>query len=131
MPEEDKFRKVQAGSLRLCRRCGEEIELANDLDRECDIGSAPTFISVAGESRQLTRAWWELLTLLYRRRGTAVSSKAILRRQRENLRLLRKVLVGSRYEIVNHRDIGYELIATPEHLPERTTARPCSAAANG
>jgi DNA-binding response OmpR family regulator len=125
MPDED--RKVR----RLCRRCGEEIELANDLDRECDIDRHRRIISVGGQPRQLTPMSWHLFTLLYRRRGTVVSSKAILRRQRENLRQLRKVLVGSRYEIVNHRDIGYELIVTPEHLPERTTARPCSAAANG
>jgi hypothetical protein len=39
-----------------------------------------------------------------------------LRRRRENLRQLRKVLAGSRYEIVNHRDIGYELIVTPEQV---------------
>ena len=29
---------------------------------------------------------------------------------RENVRRLRKVLAGSRYEIVNHPTLGYELI---------------------
>ena len=102
---------------RLCRRCGEEIDLADDLDRQCDIDRHRHIVFVAGAPRHLTPTYWHLFTLLYRHRGTVVSSKAILRRQRENLRQLRKVLVGSRYEIVNHRDIGYELIVTSEHDP--------------
>jgi len=52
--------------------------------------------------------------LLYRDRGTVVSSATVLSRQRENLRLLRKLLVGSRYQIINHQAIGYELVVTPE-----------------
>jgi hypothetical protein len=47
-------------------------------------------IVVPGEPRQLTLTSWHLFTLLYRRRGTVVSSKALLRRQRENLRQLRR-----------------------------------------
>jgi hypothetical protein len=31
---------------------------------------------------------------------------------RENVRRLRKALAGSRYEIVNHPTLGYELIVT-------------------
>jgi hypothetical protein len=88
-------------------------------------------IFAGGQPRQLTPMSWRLFTLLYRRRGTVVSSKALLRRRRENLRQLRKVLAGSRYEIVNHRDIGYELIVTPEHVllsarpvPPKSSSRP-------
>jgi DNA-binding response OmpR family regulator len=116
MPHEDQFRNVQARSLRFCRRCGEEIELADNLDRQCDIDRHRHIIFVAGEPRQLSPTFWDLFTLLYRHRGTVVSSKALLRSQRENLRQLRNLLAGSRYEIVNHRDIGYELIVTPEHV---------------
>jgi hypothetical protein len=55
--------------------------------------------------------------LLYRRRGTVVSSEALLRPQREILSRLRKALDGSRYAIVNHRGVGYELIVTSGHDP--------------
>jgi hypothetical protein len=112
---------VPLKTLGYCRRCGEEIELADDLDSDCDIDRHRHVIFVAGQPRQLTPTFWQLFVLLYRRRGTVVSS-TLLRRQRENLRLLRKLLAGSRYQIVNHRDIGYELIVTfrpaaPESLP--------------
>jgi hypothetical protein len=43
-----------------------------------------------------------------------VSSEALLRPQREILSRLRKALDGSRYAIVNHRGVGYELIVTSE-----------------
>jgi hypothetical protein len=33
---------------------------------------------------------------------------------KENVRRLRRVLAGSRYEIVNHPTLGYELIVTDE-----------------
>ena len=102
---------------RLCRRCGEEIELADDLDRECDIDRHRHIVFVTGESRQLTPTCWHLFMLLYRRRGTVVSSEALLRPQREILSRLRKALDGSRYTIVNHRGVGYELIVTSEHDP--------------
>jgi hypothetical protein len=110
MPVEDQFRKAWAGPL--CWRCAEEIALANLLDREGDIDRHRNIILVHGEPRQLTPTLWQLFVLLYRRRGTVVSSAILLRRQRENLRQLRKLLAGSRYRIVNHRGIGYELIVT-------------------
>ena len=92
-----------------CKRCGEEIELANDLDREPDIDRDRHIIFVAGEPRQIPRAFWQLFTLLYRRRGTVVPT-ADLYPRRESVRQLRKLLAGSRYQIVNYRTIGYELI---------------------
>jgi DNA-binding winged helix-turn-helix (wHTH) protein len=116
MPDGDQ--KVQ----RLCRRCGEEIERADDLDRECDNDRHRPIVFVAGEPRQLTPTCWHLFMLLYRRRGTVVSSEALLRPQREILRRLRKALDGSRYAIVNHRGVGYELIVTSEHDPASATA---------
>ena len=58
---------------RLCERCGEEIELANDLDREPDIDRERHIIFAAGEPRQLS---WQLFTLLYRRRGSVVPKPA-------------------------------------------------------
>jgi hypothetical protein len=105
--------KARLGSLRLCRRCGDEIALANDLDREPDIDRPRHVVFVAGEPRQLTPHFWRLFALLYSRRGSVVLV-SLLRPQRENLCVLRKLLVKSRYQIVNRKSIGYELIVTPE-----------------
>jgi hypothetical protein len=104
---------VRVGTLRLCRRCGEEIELANDLDREPDNDRERHIIFAAGGPRQLPPAFWQLFVLLYRCRGSVVP-KALLYPRRESVRQLRKLLAGSRYQIVNYRTIGYELIVTPE-----------------
>jgi len=105
---------VPLKTRRYCRRCGEEIELADDLDGQPDVDRHRHVIFAAGEPRQLTPTFWRLFMLLYRDRGTVVSSATVLSRQRENLRLLRKLLVGSRYQIINHQAIGYELVVTPE-----------------
>jgi hypothetical protein len=45
-------------------------------------------------------------TELYDETEQPVAANAV----RENVRRLRKALAGSRYEIVNHPTIGYELI---------------------
>jgi hypothetical protein len=42
--------------------------------------------------------------------GEAIHVLILFVAQRENVRRLRKVLAGSRYEIVNHPTLGYELI---------------------
>lgn len=68
---------------------------------------------------------WRLFALLYRHGGDVVDNDQLhaeLYREmeqpmvanvvKENVRRLRKVLAGSRYEIVNHRTLGYELIVT-------------------
>jgi hypothetical protein len=68
MPHEDQ----QVDPLHLCERCGEEIELANDLDCEPDIDRDRHIIFIAGELRQLPPAFWQLFTLLYHNRGGVV-----------------------------------------------------------
>ena len=42
---------------------------------------------------------------------------------RENVRRLRKALAGSRYEIVNHPTLGYELIVSDVPARRRQRAR--------
>jgi DNA-binding response OmpR family regulator len=86
----------------LCDRCGEEIALA--------------------KPRSLTATHWQIFVLLYRHRGDVVSNDRIRRKLSarrdppcthlitEHMRQLRKVLTRSRYQIVNYRSIGYELI---------------------
>jgi DNA-binding response OmpR family regulator len=106
----------------LCKRCGEEIALANDLDRAGDIDRRRHRVMVAGKPRSLTATHWQIFMLLYRHRGDVVSidrihvelskgrDHASAEPIREHMRQLRKVLAGSRYQIVNYRTIGYELI---------------------
>jgi DNA-binding response OmpR family regulator len=80
---------------------------------------------VAGKPRRLTPNFWQLFTLLYRHRGDVVDNDRICAElydaneqpvaanaARENVRRLRRALAGSRYEIVNHRTLGYELIVS-------------------
>jgi DNA-binding response OmpR family regulator len=106
-------------TVALCKRCGEEIALANDLDRAEDIDRRRNLVMVAGEPRRLTPTFWRLFTLLYARRRDVVGNDQLhaeLYRDaeqplagnviRENVRRLRKVLAGSRYEIVNHPTLG-------------------------
>jgi DNA-binding response OmpR family regulator len=106
----------------LCERCGEEIALANDLDRSSDIDRRRHRVMVAGKPRSLTATHWRIFMLLYRPRGHVVANDRIhaeLSESRdrlsthlitEHMRQLRKVLAGSKYQIVNYRSLGYELI---------------------
>jgi len=110
--------------LPLCDRCGEEIALANDLDQARDIDRRRHIIIVAGKPRRLTPTFWRLFILLYRHRGDVVDNEQLhtelypdyaeqhmaIHAIRENVRRLRKALARSRYEIVNHPTLGYELI---------------------
>jgi DNA-binding response OmpR family regulator len=109
--------------LPLRDRCVEEIALANDLDQAGDIDRQRHLVLVAGKPRRLTPNLWRLFTLLYRHRGDVVDNDRIqaelydeteqpvaANAARENVRRLRKALAGSRYEIVNHPTLGYELI---------------------
>jgi DNA-binding response OmpR family regulator len=121
--------------LPLCDRCGEEIALANDLDQAGDIDRRRHLVLVAGKPRRLTPNFWRLFTLLYRHRGDVVDNDRIQAElygdieqpiaanvARENVRRLRKALSGSRYEIIDHPTLGYELIVTD--VPRAaTTAR--------
>ena len=109
-------------NLPLCDRCGEEITLANGLDQAGDIDRQRHVVVIAGTPRRLTPTFWRLFTLLYRRRGDVVENNRLhaeLYEQpmaanvvREHVRRLRKALAGSRYEIINHPTLGYELIVT-------------------
>ena len=116
--------------LPLCDRCGEEIALANDLDQAKDIDRRRHVLLVAGKPRRLTPRFWRLFTFLYRHRGDVIENDRLYTELygdmdqpigasgvRENVRRLRKVLAGSRYEIVNHPTLGYELIVTAQRAP--------------
>jgi DNA-binding response OmpR family regulator len=116
--------------LALCDRCGKEIALANDLDQAGDIDRQRHLVLVDGKPRRLTPNFWRLFTLLYGHRGDVVDDDRICAELydevdqplaanvvRENVRRLRRALVGSRYEIVNHPTLGYELIVSD--VPER------------
>jgi DNA-binding response OmpR family regulator len=118
--------------LSLCDRCGEEIALANDLDQAGDIDRRRHLVLVAGKPRRLTPSFWRLFTLLYRHRGDVVDNDRIqaelydetdqplaVNAVRENVRRLRKALAGSRYEIVNHPTLGYELIVNARRRTRR------------
>jgi DNA-binding response OmpR family regulator len=116
--------------LPLCNRCREEVAVANDLDRTGDIDRRRHVIRVGGKPRRLTPTFWRLFTLLYAHRTDVVDYDQLHAELhsdeevptsanliRENIRRLRKVLAGSRYEIINHPTIGYEMIvaaADPE-----------------
>jgi DNA-binding response OmpR family regulator len=61
----------------LCERCGEEIALANDLDRSSDIDRRRHRVMVTGKPRSLTATHWQIFTLLYQHRGDVVSNDRI------------------------------------------------------
>jgi DNA-binding response OmpR family regulator len=61
----------------LCERCGEEIALANDLDRAGDIDRRRHRVMVAGKPRSLTATHRQIFMLLYRHRGDVVSNYRI------------------------------------------------------
>jgi DNA-binding response OmpR family regulator len=113
--------------LPLCNRCGEEIALANDLDQAGDIDRRRHLVLVARKPRRLTPNFWRLFTLLYRHRGDVIDNDRICAElydetelpvaanaARENVRRLRRALAGSRYEVVNHPTLGYELIVVDD-----------------
>jgi DNA-binding response OmpR family regulator len=120
--------------LPLCDRCGEEIALANDLDQAGDIDRRRHLVLVAGKPCRLTPNFWRLFTLLYPHRGDVLENDRIqaelydeteqppaANAARENVRRLRKALAGSRYGIVNHPTLGYELIV--RDVPARRRRR--------
>jgi DNA-binding response OmpR family regulator len=116
----------------LCDRCGEEIAVANDLDRAGDVDRRRHVLMVAGQPRRLTATHWRIFVLLYGCRGDVVYTDRIhaelypeARERpgpdkiiRENIRTLRRVLDGSRYRIENYRGLGYELIVDDSPSPE-------------
>jgi DNA-binding response OmpR family regulator len=72
--------------------------------------------------------------LLYRHRGDVVSidriqvelskgrDRASADPIREHMRQLRKVLTGSRYQIINYRTLGYELVVADASDPLATAS---------
>jgi hypothetical protein len=54
--------------MAVCKRCSEEIALANDLDRSSDFDRRRHRVRVAGRLRSLTSTHWQILMLLYRHR---------------------------------------------------------------
>jgi DNA-binding response OmpR family regulator len=105
------------------RACGGKIALANDLDQAGDLRRH--LVLIAGKPRRVTPNFWRLFTFLYRHRGDVVDNDRIraelydeteqplaANAVRENVRRLRKALAGSRYEIINHPTLGYELIVS-------------------
>jgi DNA-binding response OmpR family regulator len=109
--------------LPVCDRCGEEIALANDLDQAGDIDRRRHLVLVAGKPCRLAPTLWRLFTVLYRHRSDVVDNDRlreelyrnldqpmVAKVVKENVRRLRRLLAGSRYEIVNHPTLGYELI---------------------
>ena len=104
---------------------------ARDVDRRRHL------VMVAGKPRALTATHWQIFTLLYRHRGDVVYNDCIHTELsegrdrpsaeliREHMRQLRKVLAGSRYQIVNYRSLGYEIIvADTSDAPAMALARP-------
>jgi DNA-binding response OmpR family regulator len=104
-----------ADRLALCDRYGEEIARANDLDLAGDVDRHRHLVMVAGSRRSLTATHCQIFMLLYRHRGDVVYNDRIHAELSEgrdrpsaDMRQLRKVLAGSRYQIVNYRSIGYD-----------------------
>ena len=122
--------------MALCERCGEEIAVANDLDRAGDIDRRRHRVMVAGKPHSLTATHWQIFMLLYRHRGDVVSierihvelsrggDRASAEPIREHMRQLRKVLAGSRYQIINYRTLGYELVADASDPLASASAKP-------
>jgi DNA-binding response OmpR family regulator len=121
----------------LCDRCREEITLANALDQAGDIDRRRHLVVVSGKPRPLTATHWRMFTLLYRHRNDVVCNDRIHAELsesrdrpsreliREHMRQLRKVLAGSRYQIINYRSLGYELILSDTSpAPAMALARP-------
>jgi hypothetical protein len=78
-------------------------------------------VIVGDKPRPLIATHWQIFVMLYRNRGDLDrihfelckgQDRPSAEPNREHMRLLRQVLAGSRYQIVNHRTLGYELILT-------------------
>jgi DNA-binding winged helix-turn-helix (wHTH) protein len=92
-------------------------------------------VIVAGKPRPQTATHWQIFMLLYRHRGDVVYNDRIRAELsegrdrssaeliREHVRQLRKVFAGSRYQIVNYRSLGYELIVADTLIPRMRRQR--------
>jgi DNA-binding response OmpR family regulator len=117
--------------MTLCDRCGEEIAVANELDRAGDIHRDRRVVMVAGSGRRLAPKHWRLSVLLYVSRDQiilpdraydelyrGVRNPPPSRVIRAHVGHLRRALGGSRYEIVGHLGIGYRLIVADHDAVE-------------
>jgi hypothetical protein len=106
--------------------------LANDLDQVGDIDRRRHVVLVSGKPCRLAPTLWRLFTLLYQHRSDVVDNDRLhaeLCREmeqplvatvvKENVRRLGKALAGSRYEILNHPTLGYELIVNARRRMRR------------
>jgi DNA-binding response OmpR family regulator len=106
--------------------------LANDLDQAGDIDRRRHVVLVAGKPCRLAPTLWRLFALLYQHRSDVVDNDRLHAELchemeqplvatvvKENVRRLRKALAGSRYEIVNHPTLGYELIVNARRHTRR------------
>jgi DNA-binding response OmpR family regulator len=92
---------------------------------------------IAGRPRSLTATHWQIFMLLYRHRGDVVDNDRIHAELcegrdrpraeliREHMRQLRKVLAGSRYQIVNHCARGWAIVTpAPASVPAKAGGMP-------
>jgi DNA-binding response OmpR family regulator len=100
-----------------CRRCGAEIATANLMDVDPGIDRAHfSLVLLNQRRRQLSPAEWRLFAELYQRHGRIVSAAELstatgqaVTSMRELIHRLRPLLVRSRFEVLTHRQHGYEL----------------------
>ena len=101
-----------------CRRCGAEIVTANLMDIDPGVDRAHFALVLPGDRlRQLSLTEWQLFVELYRRHGRVVPNVELTRAARipayalsEQIRRLRKLLLGSRFRLLTHQSYGYELM---------------------
>jgi len=101
-----------------CRRCGAEIVTANLMDIDPGVDRAHFALVLPGDRlRQLSLTEWRLFVELYRRHGRVVPNVELTRAARipayalsEQIRRLRKLLLGSRFRLLTHQSYGYELM---------------------
>jgi DNA-binding response OmpR family regulator len=101
-----------------CRRCGAEIITANLMDIDPGVDRAHfALVLPCGRRSQLSPMEWRLFATLYRRHGRVVPRVELARAARiasypltEQIRRLRKRLVGSRFQLLTHQSYGYELV---------------------
>ena len=101
-----------------CRLCGAEIVTANLMDIDPGVDRAHFALVLPGDRlRQLSLTEWRLFVELYRRHGRVVPNVELTRAARipayalsEQIRRLRKLLLGSRFRLLTHQSYGYELM---------------------
>jgi DNA-binding response OmpR family regulator len=103
------------GTVVLCDRRGEEITLANGLDRSSDIDRCRHRVMVAGKPRSLTATHWQIFTLLYRHRGDVVSNDRIRAELSEGSDQPGTHLITEHTRQLPFRLLGYHMATTRHH----------------